>query len=57
MPSPLPALKVYVEHRHIAHLRTEAARRHMSVSLVVRELIDRDISRKERAKRRAVNAG
>jgi hypothetical protein len=43
---------VYLDPRHIAHARLEAARRHLTVSAFVRELFERDIERKERAAKR-----
>ena len=52
MPSPLRALHVFLAAEQITHLKLKAARRHLTVSALVRELVDRDMANEERAKLR-----
>jgi hypothetical protein len=52
MASPLRAVHVYLAAEQVSHLGIEAARRHLSMSALIRELVELDRGRKQAAERR-----
>ena len=53
MASPVRSVHVLLDREQIAYLRLQAARRHLSMSAVIRELVERDREREQRAERRS----
>jgi hypothetical protein len=51
MSSPLQAVRVTLAPDQLSHLKLKAARRHLSMSAIVRELIEQDRERERRAER------
>jgi hypothetical protein len=52
MPEPLRTVHVLLDPKQISYLRIKAARRYLSVSALLRELVERDIAREEQARKR-----
>jgi hypothetical protein len=52
MASPLRAVRVTLTPEHIAYLKLRAGRRHLSLSAIMRELIDQEQDREARNEKR-----